>query len=648
MKHLIKKFNLPPYVGNKSFADASKAITKRFEGRNDKVSLETKQALLNRLKDAQEFIKMKSEVSQSPQEAQGSPIEDYAEGGLMNIFKNMQQQPVDGGGGEEGAKSNNQMGTIGSLIGSGGDALRKGPEDTIIAGEEKDNASVDKIKDTVSAALGPWGMLFRGIQKGGQGIGDAIGGEGGAAVADIFSPEESTIAGLKNKDFNFGQKLLSTVPGIGGVQAKRERDKKEAIETRRRNQGIAAAFRPSTYADGGLLNGEGLKTDSSERFSTIHLPRHEDPLRQEELRTAYAKSKGLNSEQVQGFADQQLSDKQYSTDKQNFLRDYTKNWRAEGINRKLSQVSPEYKQMDVDRNKTWYDDNPRQINDIVKKYTESGPANSTELSARFAKGGHMSNRYNHGGPLKHNYKGLQIDADKLGLSAEAFSKFKEGDKEKSTAGKSLDWLGQNYGDILSYAPVAGELFNKIKRTKTERGSRITGRANLGRVDERALINQINDQNVFRGVKEASAGNLGALMAGNLAGELGKTKARSAAYLSAANVNLSQRGKEATLDRQADILNVQQDERFLTRKAQDEGAYQTAKDKRRVAILEGLGDIGREQSNKKLVREMFGYTWNGKYYVNDKGDKVTSEEMNKRVNSRNDTMQNLFGGYLKSK
>lgn len=60
-ENLPKEMNLPNYIKNKSFADASKAIDNKFKDRNDKPSLETKKALLERLANAQEILKQQKE-----------------------------------------------------------------------------------------------------------------------------------------------------------------------------------------------------------------------------------------------------------------------------------------------------------------------------------------------------------------------------------------------------------------------------------------------------------------------------------------------------------------------------------------------------------------------------------------------------------
>lgn len=71
MEDIQKKFNLPKYIHGKSFADASKLIEKKFNGRTDKEAMDTKNDLMSRLRDAQEYLKETQaykEESSKPQE----------------------------------------------------------------------------------------------------------------------------------------------------------------------------------------------------------------------------------------------------------------------------------------------------------------------------------------------------------------------------------------------------------------------------------------------------------------------------------------------------------------------------------------------------------------------------------------------------
>jgi len=75
-KQLISQFRLPSYVSGKSFADASKLINSKFEGRNDMVSNNTKNELLKRLSEAQEYLKSQEQVEQSNQMALGGQLQN--------------------------------------------------------------------------------------------------------------------------------------------------------------------------------------------------------------------------------------------------------------------------------------------------------------------------------------------------------------------------------------------------------------------------------------------------------------------------------------------------------------------------------------------------------------------------------------------
>ena len=56
-KDISAQFRLPKYTQGMSFADATKAVDNRFKDRYDSVSKQTKEELMGRLKDAQEFVR---------------------------------------------------------------------------------------------------------------------------------------------------------------------------------------------------------------------------------------------------------------------------------------------------------------------------------------------------------------------------------------------------------------------------------------------------------------------------------------------------------------------------------------------------------------------------------------------------------------
>lgn len=80
-ENIPKEMNLPNYIKNKSFAEASKLINNKFKDRNDKPSLETKKVLLDRLATAQETLKAQKEAELNK---------------INEAFKINSQQPVEG------------------------------------------------------------------------------------------------------------------------------------------------------------------------------------------------------------------------------------------------------------------------------------------------------------------------------------------------------------------------------------------------------------------------------------------------------------------------------------------------------------------------------------------------------------------------
>ena len=95
-KVLVKQFNLPSYVANKSVSDASKAIDDKFKHRADKYAQETKNTLLDRLSQAQEYLKQQeqSQLEQTNQsmQANSQQVPDMMNGQVPEGMEEYSQQ----------------------------------------------------------------------------------------------------------------------------------------------------------------------------------------------------------------------------------------------------------------------------------------------------------------------------------------------------------------------------------------------------------------------------------------------------------------------------------------------------------------------------------------------------------------------------
>lgn len=143
------------------------------------------------------------------------------------------------------------MSNYGGMIGQGlsavGNAIPKKNEfnnenyqDKTQVEEDTREQSVGAVKDTVSSVFGPWGMLFRGIEKAGNAVGDGIGGKGGAVVSSIFSPDEAIMANNSDPDVKTGDKILGSIlPMYGAISSyKAKKKRKDALMLRQQKEAL--------------------------------------------------------------------------------------------------------------------------------------------------------------------------------------------------------------------------------------------------------------------------------------------------------------------------------------------------------------------------------------------------------------------------
>jgi hypothetical protein len=213
--------------------------------------------------------------------------------------------------------------------------------------------------------------------------------------------------------------------------------------------------------------------------------------------------------------------------------------------------------------------------------------------------------------------------------------------------KGANWLGKNAGNIAQYAQIAGALTNKINRAPDEISPKLEGTVNLDRIDEKRMRNAIaGGYNVAGAASEGAGGSLSLYNTLAKSKELAKLKAIGGGEATTRQSNLQQGNIEAGMQQRQDMFNAQAGARDNEVKAQNEGAFQTARQNRRQAIFDSAANVGREEVDKNIVKEMYGYKWNGKYWVDPKGKKVSEAEYKNAIATNQKQMQSMFGGYLK--
>ena len=205
--------------------------------------------------------------------------------------------------------------------------------------------------------------------------------------------------------------------------------------------------------------------------------------------------------------------------------------------------------------------------------------------------------------------------------------------------KTENWLNKNRNEIGRLAPIIGNITDKVERGSNPYRDRIFGNIQPNLINEEAALAPVRDvvktgMNAARG----AAGGDSALLMKMLTGMSSEgAKAIGNQSMAVKQANQSEKGRAQQLNLNRLFANQQANFADETDALANEGAYQTAKSASRSALFEDIGKVFKEEGDKNLVKEMFGYGWDGEYFRDDAGNIVqgkdgkplTIEEMKQR-------------------
>lgn len=606
-KDLNKQFNIPAWVRGNSPADEAKSIQNRFKDRKDKASRETMEELLKAVADKQEYVKMQeslaNEATQVPDQMNGEipqGMEQFANGGKMNNYawgsflSNDTQRP--------------QMSTASTVTPTG-------PSFSPMT------ANTNQAPLNYTNGRG----VSQGSNLGGQGLAVA----GGIAAGLAGDPSESQygdIDSIKGSNtLDKGKDAAGAVIPLAGLFRGLEKGTVATAQKTNGDEGAAisqAMFSPSD-------NIMKLSTDKdltgAERaegfFHTIFNP----------IGAGATIHKGNERRKHKAQGNAALK----------YNSQFDNNFALGGFSKRKpvsSLIEEEY------------------IDGLsgLAPMREQGLRNREKASSSLS----MENAnlfQNPMGDMREKPMDIQRKDRPWG------NEFTQPGFENTQLGKGLktsaDWMGQNYGNVMQYAPIIGNLTDKLEKAEDPRRNRMDNRYSPDYVDETQLQKIVQGEHgtLANSLRGASGGSGGRLSANLLGASLNKTKALSNAYLQADGINKQQNATAQQFNANTDRTNLQQSNLDIADAQANEGAYQTAKSAKRAALYEDIGKIGKEEVDKKLVKEMFGYTWDGKYFKDDKGTVIPSSEVFAKLKKKEEedkakskTNQKMFGGYLKRK
>lgn len=609
---VIAQFNLPKSLSGKTAADATKLINNKFEGRNSKIDNNTKKAFLDRIAEAQETVKAEEQAKiQEAMQINSTEVPDMMEGQVpqgMEEFTQPQQQMFNGGELSQGLSMLGSTGAFGQHTGInqattaldlGNTAFGKSGIDT--------SGTVDIDPGSVKPGMMGVTSALKGAQAGamfgpiGAGVGAAVGL--GAGLIGGFKAKKDALKAHQNFEIGQSNKMISNFK-LGGnlgdpVKPSQFDPTKEDFLPVRKIVPITSldGSKQYQYFYGKLPNEEGYDVDMNSHIynSDEHIAKQnkQHPEYSERAVNYLNKTKGLLNRDITKFS---KGGNMYGGggpfDKSSASYDPTK------INLGLPQ-----------QQSNQFLDN---LN-YVKNLNNEGLITSSDKELT-----NPINTYSNPELAPENVKPGYV-------SPYPKAKLRE------TLNKAGQYIKDNYGNALRYAPVAMNAYqlSKMGKPEVERLDRLGNRYNPQYMDERALTNQINAETNYtaNALANASNGSLGSLSNNILGMQLNKTKALSDAYSKVADVNRNEDKTAQQFNLGVDQFNVGQSNQEKDINARNRGAFKTERSKLLGQIGTDLGNIGKEEVYKKMAKEAFNYTWDGKYVTDNKGKTVVDPETN---------------------
>lgn len=214
----------------------------------------------------------------------------------------------------------------------------------------------------------------------------------------------------------------------------------------------------------------------------------------------------------------------------------------------------------------------------------------------------------------------------------AISELTFGDRLNAYSKIAGNTLKDNFKEAIRTAPIlanALELKN-LEQTPGTRRDRLDNRYIPNFIDEAALSNKVaqSGANARRAITESSGGDLGALRANILGAQINETKGLSDALINSQNINNNERARAQEFNLNVDRTNLQQSNQDLVDRTMDTAAYETNKSNLKRALFEDIGNLGKELQDKETVAKMYGHKFDGEYFIDANGNKLTPVEFSK--------------------
>lgn len=582
-KDVVGRFNLSKSLIGKTIAEATKSIDKKFIDRNDRISTSTKNGMLEKVAQAQEDIKSRQQTMSNAMQANSMEVPDMMGGQIPAGAEEFMY----GGrmnklllGGDSVDPNANSSNMFGFTAGQTDDLINKYPTSTSIGSDTK----VEGGGSGGSGISGYYGL-----------IGAAAGAIGGGLASNSPTAHNQL---LSDSEKQTNQAYEGVKSGVGA-----------AIP-------IAGLFNGVEKLGKGL--GQSVGGDAGGDFMQGALDPFSMLMRKDIKGEDKAKMLLLNGDPViAGMMTHQANQK-----------------RRKALGKQTAYTM----------NSQFNDEGSYAMGGKINKYEDGGKRRpqidsitESESYQNIKRNADLVNQYTLQQSMQPQIE--DVNFNKVPVAGST--------TDPSFGNRAANWLGNSYGDILRYAPIATNALqlSQLKKPEHQTLNRLSNRYNPSYVDEAALQNVAGQElNNTSNAIQNMGGSAGATRNALLAAGLNKSKALSDSYMNARQLNAGQDAVAQNFNLGVDQTNLSQSNLELDINDRNRANYDTQKSKLIGQMGTDIGEMGKEEVYKKMAKQMFGYKWDGSYWVKPDGTRISDDEVKKEVTLLQSN-KSALGGYM---
>ena len=667
-KQLIKEFNLPKYISGKTFAEASKSISKKFDERTDPQAQKTKEELLERLAEAQEYVKMQEEAKtksmQSSMNNNANNVEDQMNGEIpegMKDFMPKEQSskfamggPIDPPDDEKTKAFTDAYSSLQTTMDNYPpiseiddlETLKKGFRNHLWLSRNQGNFDKAGMSGSTSGLTDnnyktelyagaienmkkkPASEYGKDFKKGGlikrkdgsyskKGLWDNIRDNKGSGK----TPTPEMLEQEKKINYKLDGGLLNSIQEAAGGKGEAMQTVDGVQNSMKGNSSIMGKAGSMGKAGAYMGGASQLMDMGKDIFGDTGIDTSGNGKYQKEINEGGAAASGAlkgasTGAQIGGPWGAAIGGVVGGVGSLFGSKAKNKDIEEANINKDLSVNS---KLSNNTFSKGGYTNKYEKGGKFDTSLTTQG-INFGAINRALAEntvGDNLKQGIKKGNTPEIKYTSLKGKTNDSDLTNDSNLANAE-DLNKSKEGSKVAKFAKKYGaDIGRITPTVFNLIQagNLDEAEKVRRSTLDNKYDPQYMDINQMINKVDQNNVNKALSEASGGDMGALRSNILAANLNKDKAKSDAFIQADQINRRENDRKQQFDTNIDKLNLNQANADLVDNMQNRGARETTKNNLLSSAMTDIGKMSKEAQDRKIAASATGYYHDGEFITN---------------------------------